>query len=334
MAASTGRTRSSAAAVPPTMIDSVPSLAFATAPETGASTIRTPRASSAAPRARVPAGSNELMSTTIAPGGSDGSASSTASRTAAPSGSMVISTSACFAASASERQLPLPLRSKERRVNPSRARLAAMGCPMRPRPMKPTVSTSALEDLLGAAESDHRRGHAAVDGDLQEDLLDFVFRETVGERAADMQLQLVLLAERAQHAQVQDRTRLARQAGAGPDIVPAIRVQQVDELAVEVVHPGHRLVDPFGAEHLAACLQSCVEAFFVSSLVHHSSYFMTFMRSIQTLKPARSSVRNLRVVSSVSLPCASNLVCAAPMNTSGLGCTCATSCPRIRRKSY
>src|SRR6266850_3823527 len=209
-----------------------------------------------------------------------------------------------------------------------------MGCPMRPRPMKPTVRTSVLEDLFGAAESGHRGGHAAIDRDLQEDLLDLVLGEAVVERAADVQLQLVLLAERAQHAEVQHRARLARQAGAVPDVVPAVGVEQVGEFAVEIVDARHPLVHPFGAEHLAARLQACVIAFLVRSLVHRSSYFLILMRSIQTLKPASSSVRNLRAASSVSLPCASNLLAAPPMNTSGLGCTCATSWPRTLRRSY
>jgi len=93
------------------MMASVPSLALAMAPETGASTMATFFAASAAPSARVPAGSDELMSTTTAPALSTGSASSTASRTIAPSGSMVTMASAPLAASRIESQLPEPLRS-------------------------------------------------------------------------------------------------------------------------------------------------------------------------------------------------------------------------------
>src|SRR5581483_4139016 len=63
-------------------------------------------------------------------------------------------------------------------------------------------------------------------------------------------------------------------------------------------------------------------------------YAFGFIRSTQALSPARSSARNLRVVSSVSLPWASNLVCARPMNTSGRGSTWPQSWPRMRRRSY
>src|ERR1700730_3836362 len=105
-----------------------------------------------------------------------------------------------------------------------------MGRPMAPTPMKPTVAaTLVLEDLFGAAESDHRGRHAAVDRDLQEHFLDLVLGEAVVERAADMQLELVLLAERAEHPEVEDRARLARQAGTVPDVVPAVGVEQIGE---------------------------------------------------------------------------------------------------------
>ena len=99
---------------PPAMIASVASRALAWAPETGASTREILLADKAGSSARVAAGSDELISITTAPGLSDGIASSTASRTASPSGSMVISTSAPSAASPAEPQFPEPFRSNER----------------------------------------------------------------------------------------------------------------------------------------------------------------------------------------------------------------------------
>src|SRR5262245_56127550 len=100
-----------------------------------------------------------------------------------------------------------------------------MGCPMTPRPMNPTVSTLFLEYFPGGAERDHGRRHAAVDRDLQEHFLDLVLGEAVVQRAADMELELVLLAERAQHAEVENRARLARQPRPVPDVVPAVGVE-------------------------------------------------------------------------------------------------------------
>ena len=104
-------TFSTVSRVPPTMIASVASAAFAFAPETGASTKEMLLEVNAGSRARVAAGSEELMSMTTAPGLSAGRASSTASRTMSPSGSMVTRTSAPSAASRAEAQLPEPLMS-------------------------------------------------------------------------------------------------------------------------------------------------------------------------------------------------------------------------------
>ena len=104
----TGSTLSTIALSPPTMRARVASAALAFAPETGASTKEMPLAARAGSSARVAAGSEELMSITTEPALSAGRASSTASRTTSPSGSMVTRTSAPSAASRAEAQLPEP----------------------------------------------------------------------------------------------------------------------------------------------------------------------------------------------------------------------------------
>jgi len=106
-----GRARSTSALAPPTMMASVASLAFAIAPETGASTMAMPCAVSARPSAREPAGSAELMSMTSARSRRCGMASSTTSRTTSPSGSMVMTTSASLTASRTDEAVPWPARS-------------------------------------------------------------------------------------------------------------------------------------------------------------------------------------------------------------------------------
>src|SRR6266446_443600 len=90
-----------------------------------------------------------------------------------------------------------------------------------------TLRTTALdptflEDVAGGLEGVEAGRDAAIDGDLQEDLLDLLLGEAVGQRAVDMQLELGPAIERRQHGEVQHRTRLLRQARACPDIAPAI----------------------------------------------------------------------------------------------------------------
>ena len=72
------------------MIASVPSFAFAFAPDTGASISETPRLRRSAPSARVSAGSEELMSMTRLPRRKTGRAARTTLPTTFPSGSIVI----------------------------------------------------------------------------------------------------------------------------------------------------------------------------------------------------------------------------------------------------
>src|SRR6266852_3585207 len=72
-------------------------------------------------------------------------------------------------------------------------------------------------------------------------------------------------------------------------------------------------------------------------LVAHGSFSLyakaRFTRLIQSSNATIWSVKNLRVVSSVSLPSA-NLLAAMPMNTSGFRSQCTPSPSRMRRRSY
>ena len=63
MAARIGWTSSNTARSPPTMIDSVPSIAFGSPPLTGASSMLTPFSASASETSRAASGAIELMST-------------------------------------------------------------------------------------------------------------------------------------------------------------------------------------------------------------------------------------------------------------------------------
>ncbi len=63
-----GRQRVTTAASPPTMIESFPSTARPTPPDTGASNRVRPRADNSVTSARVPTGDADVMSIRIAPG--------------------------------------------------------------------------------------------------------------------------------------------------------------------------------------------------------------------------------------------------------------------------
>src|SRR5262245_58647425 len=72
------------------------------------------------------------------------------------------------------------------------------------------------------------RGHAAVNGDLQEHLADLRAREAVRERTLDVDLELVRPVERADHRQVEQAAIAAREAGAAPDAPPAVLGRELE----------------------------------------------------------------------------------------------------------
>ncbi len=162
---SSGRTRSSAVASPPTMMDSDALMAPISPPLTGASSISAPRALASAAISRAVAGAMVLMSTMTMPGRSwsntpCGPASTC--RTSGESGTIVITTSVRAATSAGVAASVAPawtsastgarLRLCTTSEKPPLMRLSAMGRPMRPRPMNPTRSgISFLHKRKGAS---------------------------------------------------------------------------------------------------------------------------------------------------------------------------------------
>src|SRR5271165_3949589 len=150
---STGRTCANASSsCPPTMSDSVPASARVIPPDTGASITPMPAGARSSASAFVAIGSDELMSSTTAPGVSAAAIPPAqprmASRTALSSGSMVTMTSASAndrgevagspPCSAMNRCCAPASLSRTTRGKPAAARLAAMRRPMLPRPTNPT----------------------------------------------------------------------------------------------------------------------------------------------------------------------------------------------------
>jgi hypothetical protein len=149
-ASSTGWAAATSSSDPPTMMESVPSTAPRSPPETGASSTRKPSAATA--MARAVCGLIVLMSMTSVPGAAlarTPSGPSSTDSTSGESGSIVITASAPATASATlpaarppaavSRSRPGRLRVCPATSNPALTRLAAMGDPMMPRPMKPIV---------------------------------------------------------------------------------------------------------------------------------------------------------------------------------------------------
>jgi hypothetical protein len=100
---------------------------------------------------------------------------------------------------------------------------------------------------------------AAIDAGLQQDFLDLVTCDAVGQRALHMQLQLGGAVEGGEHREVQHRACFARQAGARPDLAPGVFGGHLLEAGEEIVGAGQGAVDILGAQHGSPHLQALLE---------------------------------------------------------------------------
>ena len=121
-----------------------------------------------------------------------------------------------------------------------------------------------VDDRLRGAEAVHADGDAAIDGDLRQHGADLVRRHAVVERAAGVGLELFHLAQRRDHAEVEDRALARGERVVAPRLAPAVLRDDALEVAVEVGEVRHRLVDIFIARDLAAHLHAGV----VNLLIH------------------------------------------------------------------
>src|SRR5271155_1517763 len=78
------------------------------------------------------------------------------------------------------------------------------------------------ENLLGDVEGGVGGGDAAVDGGLQEDFADLVASDADVEGGSNVHAELVGTVERDHHRESDQAARLARQAGARPNLAPGI----------------------------------------------------------------------------------------------------------------
>src|SRR5712691_3915036 len=106
--------------------------------------------------------------------------------------------------------------------------------------------------------------NTAIYRDLGEHRANLVGAQPVAERAADVGLELLHLAERGDHSEVEDRALARGQRLVAPGFAPAILGDDALKIAVEVVGALERAVDVLLAEHLAAHGEAAV----VGVLVH------------------------------------------------------------------
>src|SRR6266536_495781 len=100
-----------------------------------------------------------------------------------------------------------------------------------------------LERFTRVAEGVDAGGDAAIDGNLQQDLLDLVLGEPVLQRALHMQLQFMGTIEGAEHRQIDDAAGAPVEPRPGPERAPAELGRPLRHGAGEFIGARDRLVD-------------------------------------------------------------------------------------------
>src|SRR5262245_44246979 len=119
---------------------------------------------------------------------------------------------------------------------------------------------------FGQAEAVHADRDPAVDRDLRQHCSDFIGREPVAERAANVGLEFLHFSERGDHAEIEDRALARAQRVVAPGFTPTILGDDALEIAVEVIGALERAIDIVFAEHLAAHAEAAV----IGVLIHGS----------------------------------------------------------------
>src|SRR5262245_48280141 len=117
---------------------------------------------------------------------------------------------------------------------------------------------------FGQAEAVHADRDPAVDRDLRQHCSDFIGREPVAERAANVGLEFLHVSERGDHAEIEDRALARAQRVVAPGFTPTILGDDALEIAVEVIGALERAIDIVCAEHLAAHAEAAV----IGVLIH------------------------------------------------------------------
>ena len=105
------------------------------------------------------------------------------------------------------------------------------------------------------------RGNAAIHGGVQQHFLDLIHGHAIGQRAFDMELDLVRRLQRCQHGEIEHAAGLSIEARPGPGITPAPLGGDLLEGHHEVVGLGDAAVDVVLAQNVATDGQTLFEMF-------------------------------------------------------------------------
>src|SRR5919106_1227187 len=111
---------------------------------------------------------------------------------------------------------------------------------------------------MGNSEGRVGSGRPTVHGALEEDLCYLLFRQSVADGRAHVQLQFVEAAQRDQRGKGDAASRLAVQAGAGPDLTPGVPGYEVLEVRGELRRAPDGTVHVFVTQNLATDFHTAI----------------------------------------------------------------------------
>src|SRR5690242_18887403 len=146
-----------------------------------------------------------------------------------------------------------------------------------------------LNDLAGDPEAVNPDRHATIGGDLGQHGADLIRAQSIAQRAAGVGLELLHLAERRDHDEVENRALARRQRRVAPGLAPAILGDDALEVAVEVVDALHGAIDIIVAQHLAAHGHAAVVGLLVHG--HPPSSFANAVSTVSTAAFGNATAR-------------------------------------------
>src|SRR6516225_11354290 len=103
------------------------------------------------------------------------------------------------------------------------------------KPERLSCLLALIQYRFSYAEAVHADRDPAVDRDLSQHRADFIGREPVAQRAANMDLEFLHFPERGDHAEIENGALARGQRVVAPGFTPAILGDEALEIAVEVI---------------------------------------------------------------------------------------------------
>src|SRR3981081_536550 len=184
--------------------------------------------------------------------------SSSGTRSPRPISAAALTPKSVRRATCALRMLPVATCGTPRR---SLSRSACVPFPLAGAPNRSSLTGRSTQNLGGDSKGRVGGGHSAIDGRLQQDLLDLIPGHPVVQRAAQVQHQLLVVTQGDQHPDRDAASRPTVATRPVPDLPPRRASKEFLELLGERGSAGFRAVDVGVAQDLPSHLHAALTEF-------------------------------------------------------------------------